>query len=97
MLAAGAVLGLGRRRVGWAVVRAGAGVAIGLAGGDGFPLSSNILVQAVKTLSRAAVEVEPPVTDEVLLVEDGAIGAEEPAIEKNALFAEHKYLLNETC
>ena len=30
-----------------------------------------------ESLSLGAVEVEPPVTDQVVLVEDGSVGAEE--------------------
>ena len=36
-----------------------------------------LVVQIIETRCRVAVKVEPPVADEVLLVEDGAIGAEE--------------------
>merc|ERR1719341_80499 len=39
-------------------------------------LSRVLVVEPVETLGRVAVEVEPPVADEVLLVEDGSVGAE---------------------
>ena len=42
-----------------------------------FPLSSDLVIKRVKALGLGAVNIEPPVADEVVLVEDGAIGAEE--------------------
>jgi len=42
--------------------------------------SSDISIQSVKRFSQTAVNIEPPVTDEVLLVEEGAIGAEEAVL-----------------
>ena len=36
-----------------------------------------LILDAVQLLSQGAVHVEPPVADEVLLVEDGPVGAEE--------------------
>ena len=41
------------------------------------PLGGHLIVPRVETLGLRAVKVEPPVADEVLLVEDGAVGAEE--------------------
>ena len=40
-------------------------------------LSCDLIVQAVEVLGGGAVHVEPPVADEVLLLEQGAVGAEE--------------------
>ena len=85
---AGAVAGLGgrvavrsgRRVVGIAggLVGAGVGVlAVGGGGGGAVPLGGDLVVAGVEALRLRAVEVEPPVADEVLLVEDGAVGAEE--------------------
>ncbi len=45
----------------------------GLLGGD-------VLVEAVEALWQGAVHVEPPVADKVLLVEQGAVGAEEAVL-----------------
>ena len=44
---------------------------------QGISLRSVLIIEAVEFLGGRAVEVEPPVADEVLLVEDGAVGAEE--------------------
>ena len=46
-------------------------------GGGGFPLGGDIFVKGVESRGGGAVEVEPPVADEVVLVEDGSVGAEE--------------------
>jgi len=48
-------------------------------------LRSNLLVLRVQTLSFIAVKVEPPVADEVVLVEDGSVGAEEAVLGEAAL------------
>ena len=40
-------------------------------------LSCDLIVQPVEVLGGGAVHVEPPVADEVLLLEQGAVGAEE--------------------
>ena len=42
----------------------------------------HLLVQSVKILSLRAVHVEPPVADEVLLVEQGPVGAEEAVLDE---------------
>ena len=65
-----------------AVVAAGGpNVVVVVAGGGGLgsllALSLDLVVDGVETLGLGAVEVEPPIADEVLLVEDGAVGAEE--------------------
>ena len=86
---AGAVAGLGGRvavlggragivGVAGGLVGAGVGVlAVGGGGGGAVPLGGDLVVAGVEALRLRAVEVEPPVADEVLLVEDGAVGAEE--------------------
>jgi len=72
-----AVRGLRGRRV-RSLGRRSGGLATGsLSLRDGLALSSDVLVEAVEAFGRGAVEVEPPVADEVLLVEDGSVGAEE--------------------
>ena len=40
-------------------------------------LSSNLIVQRPEVLGGGAVHVEPPVADEVLLLEESPVGAEE--------------------
>ena len=40
-------------------------------------LSCNLVIERVESLSFGAFKVEPPVTDEIVLVEDGSIRAEE--------------------
>ena len=45
--------------------------------GDGGCLCSYLVIEGVEPLGQGAVHVEPPVADEVLLVEDGPVGAEE--------------------
>ena len=47
-------------------------------------LSSNLIIQSIETLGFSAVKVEPPVTDEVVLVEDGSVGAEEAVLGKTS-------------
>ena len=51
----------------------------------GLTFGGNLLVQGVETLGFGAVEVEPPIADEVVLVEDGSVGAEEGILGKAAL------------
>ena len=43
----------------------------------GLSLSGDVVIEAVEVLGDGAVHVEPPVADEVLLVEEGPVGAEE--------------------
>ena len=43
----------------------------------GFPVSSDLVVQEVEVFRSGAVHVEPPVADEVLLLEESPVGAEE--------------------
>merc|ERR1711976_239310 len=47
--------------------------------------SSNVVIEAVKVSSLSAVKVEPPITNKVVLVEDGTIRAEEGVLGKTAL------------
>jgi len=42
--------------------------------------SSDVSIQRVEGLSKTTVDIEPPVADEVLLVEEGAVGAEEAVL-----------------
>jgi hypothetical protein len=44
--------------------------------------SSDISIQRIKSFSQSAIYVEPPVTDEVLLVEKGAVGTEEAVLDE---------------
>ena len=47
--------------------------------------SFNFQVSGIETLSERAVHVEPPVADEVVLVEDGSVGTEEAVLGEAAL------------
>ena len=38
------------------------------------------MVETIEGVGKVAVNIKPPVADEVLLVEDGAVGAEERVI-----------------
>jgi len=68
------------------VGRGVAGLGVGSGGSINFgTLGGNIVVQTVQTLGLGAVKVEPPVTDEVVLVEDGSVGAEETVLGKTTL------------
>merc|ERR1719500_1643765 len=42
--------------------------------------SSDVIVERIEVLCLSTVEVEPPVADEVVLVEDGSVGAEEAVL-----------------
>merc|ERR1719273_2089929 len=55
---------------------------LGLVGGPGksVPLGSDLVVQTPQVLGGGAVEVEPPVADEVVLVEEGSVGTEEAVL-----------------
>ena len=44
------------------------------------PLSSDLIIEAVEVLGSGAVKVEPPVADEVVLVEESSVGAEEAVL-----------------
>ena len=44
------------------------------------PLGSDLVVEAVQLLGGGTVEVEPPVADEVVLVEESPVGAEEAVL-----------------
>ena len=47
-----------------------------MGGGGGLTLGSDLIVQAVETFGLGTVKVEPPITDEVSLIENGTIGAQ---------------------
>jgi len=63
----------------------GRGGAGGSGGRVGLPLGGDVVVEGVQTLGLGAVEVEPPVADEVVLVEEGSVGAEEGVLGEPAL------------
>ena len=44
------------------------------------PLGSDLVVEAVEILGGGTVEVEPPVADEVVLVEESSVGTEEAVL-----------------
>jgi len=68
------------------VGRGVAGLGVGGGGSINFgTLSGDIVVQAVQSLGLGAVKVEPPVTDEVVLVKHGSVGAEEAVLGKTTL------------
>ena len=46
----------------------------------GVPLCCDLVVEGVEVLGGGAVEVEPPVTDEVVLVQESSVGAEEAVL-----------------
>merc|ERR550539_721601 len=48
--------------------------------GQSFPLGGDLVVEAVEVLGGGAVEVEPPVADEVVLVEESSVGTEEAVL-----------------
>ena len=61
--------------------RVGGGLdAVGGGGGGGLTLSGEVIIEAVKALGLSAVKVEQPVADKVVLVEHGAVGAEEAVL-----------------
>jgi len=45
---------------------------------------SNLLVEEIIFLGEGAVDIEPPVTDEILLVEDSSVRTEEGVLEKTS-------------
>ena len=47
---------------------------------QGVSLRSVLIIEAVEVLGGGAVEVEPPVADEVVLVEESSVGAEEAVL-----------------
>ena len=53
---------------------------VGCLSSQSFPLCSDLVVEGVELLSGGAVEVEPPVADEVVLVEESSVGAEEAVL-----------------
>jgi len=59
----------------------GSKISGGISGGT---FGGDLVVAAVQTFGLGAVEVEPPVADEVVLVEDGSVGAQEAVLAKTA-------------
>ena len=53
---------------------------VGCLASQSFSLCGDLVVEGVEVLSGGAVEVEPPVADEVVLVEEGSVGAEEAVL-----------------
>ena len=51
---------------------------------QGISLGSVLIIEAVEVLGGGAVEVEPPVADEVVLVEESTVGAEEAVLGQTA-------------
>ena len=43
---------------------------------------SNLVVQEVKVFRGGAIDIEPPVADKVLLVEESSVGAEETVLDE---------------
>ena len=80
IIGGGLVIGWGRGN-GGRVLRGG-GAVLGLVRGPSqrVSLSSDLVIEAVEILGSGAVKVEPPVTDEVVLVEEGSVGAEEAVL-----------------
>ena len=62
------------------IVILGHGAVLRLVAGQGVPLGGDLVVEAVEVLGGGAVEVEPPVADEVVLVEESSVGAEEAVL-----------------
>jgi hypothetical protein len=56
----------------------------GVSIGTGFLLGADLVVLGIESLGLRAVKVEPPVADEVVLVEDGSVGAEEGVLGESA-------------
>ena len=53
--------------------------------GGGLTLGGDLIVQRIEAGGLRAIEVEPPIADEVVLVEDGSVGAEERVLGEAAL------------
>ena len=51
----------------------------------GLPLCSNLVIERVERLCQGAVNIEPPVANEILLVHQSPIGAEEAELVKAAV------------
>ena len=45
-----------------------------------FAFGCDLIVEGVEVFGGGAVEVEPPVTDEIVLVQEGPVGAEEAVL-----------------
>ena len=50
----------------------------------GLPGGVQLVIERIEMFSLVTVDIEPPVTDEVLLVEQSSIGAEEAVLGKSA-------------
>ena len=48
-------------------------------------LSGYLIIESVELFSQGAINIEPPVTDKVLLVEQGSVGTEEAVLGQTAL------------
>ena len=59
----------------------GSKISGGISGGT---FSGDLIVAAVQIFGLGAVKVKPPVADEVVLVEDGSVGAQEAVLAKTA-------------
>ena len=57
---------------------------VGSSSSKSFTLSSDLVVERVEILGCGAVKVEPPVADEVVLVEEGSVGTEEAVLGETA-------------
>jgi hypothetical protein len=78
-------LGSGNWSGGWRTI-VGLGSAVGsIVGGGGFTFGGDFFVQGIEAFGFGAVKVEPPIADEVVLVEDGSVGAEEGVLGKSTL------------
>ena len=47
---------------------------------SGLPGGVQLLIERIEMLSSVTVDIEPPVTDEVLLVEQSSVGTEEAVL-----------------
>jgi len=48
-------------------------------------LSGYLIIESVELFSQGAINIEPPVTDKVLLVEQGSVGTEEAVLGKTTI------------
>ena len=62
------------------IVILGHAAVLRLVAGQGVPLGGDLVVQTPEVLGGGAVEVEPPVADEVVLVEESTVGTEEAVL-----------------
>ena len=76
----GLVIGGGRGDRGGILRGRGSVLSLVRGSGQSVPLSGDLIIEAVEVLGGGAVKVEPPVADEVVLVEEGSVGAEEAVL-----------------